>query len=202
MTTNDKNEDRAVALCEGRKHYTSSIPCKNGHIGLRYTSNRKCVECIKFKDTSVDTDTPRGEARAAGKVRYMPDSPCRRGHVCERYVCNDRCVECDNISCRDTHPSYNTRYERTRKHKLKTLYGITPAQFDQMREDQNNTCAICSSPFESRKQVHVDHNHATGRVRGLLCTRCNMGIGYFKENTDALLAAVEYLTQQLNTRME
>lgn len=195
MTAITKNQDRARAILEGRKHYLSSTPCKHGHVGLRYVSNRKCVECMKFKDTTVDVDTPRGKARAAGEVRYTPDKPCVRGHMCERYVVNNRCVECDNMSCRTNHASYASKYERTRTHKLKTLYGITPAQFDQMCTDQNNACAICSSPFETRKQAHVDHNHETGSVRGLLCTRCNMGIGYFRENVHTMLAAVLYVIQ-------
>lgn len=194
MTANNtKNEDRARALIEGRKHYTSTTPCKHGHVGLRYTSNRKCVICIKFKDTSVDNETPRGKARAEGRVRYTPDTPCKRGHTCERYVCNNRCVDCDNLSCRDTHPSYTDRYKRTRKHNLKTLYGITPEIFDEMREKQGSRCAICNTAFEGNKLPHVDHDHITSQVRGLLCTRCNMGIGYFKEDVEALHRAIEYL---------
>lgn len=190
-----ENTDRESALREGRKHYTSTTPCRHGHVGLRYVSNHKCVECLKFKDTKVDTDTPRGIARAAGLPRYMPANPCRRGHVCERYVANNRCVECDNLSCRSAHPTYGARYERTRKHNLKALYGITPETFDQMLATQHNRCAICATAFEARKQAHVDHDHQTGRVRGLLCTRCNMGIGYFKENVDTLLSAVDYISR-------
>lgn len=189
-----------AAKREGKKYYESSVPCKkHGHVGLRYVSNRMCVECVNARDALFDVTTPRGRARANDEPRYDPGYPCAKGHASMRYVCNDRCVECDNETSRKDHPDYGIRYARTRKHKLKALYGITPEDFDAMISEQHNSCAICNTTFSSRKSAHVDHNHLTGRVRGVLCTRCNMGIGYFREDVKSLTKAIQYLENSEST---
>lgn len=61
-------------------------------------------------------------------------------------------------------------------------------------EQQNYSCAICNEfANESKKRLSVDHNHETNQVRGLLCTYCNVGLGYFKDNPQLLAKAIEYL---------
>jgi hypothetical protein len=75
-------------------------------------------------------------------------------------------------------------------------YGITPEQYDALLEAQDGRCAICGETPSGRQaagRLHVDHCHETGRIRGLLCVRCNPGIGHFREREDLLLRAVEYL---------
>jgi Recombination endonuclease VII len=77
--------------------------------------------------------------------------------------------------------------------RLRT-YGLTMDQFTGMLESQKSVCAICQSTSD-RKVIFpvVDHCHATGRVRGLLCANCNHGLGKFKDSPDLLMRAVEYL---------
>jgi Recombination endonuclease VII len=61
-------------------------------------------------------------------------------------------------------------------------------------ERQNGTCAICGrEEWEKVKVLGVDHDHKTGRVRGLLCTDCNMGLGKFKDDPALLRKAIKYL---------
>ena len=60
-----------------------------------------------------------------------------------------------------------------------------------MKVNQNGACAICG--IVSQKPLHVDHNHSTGRVRGLLCTRCNSMIGYARDSVTLLQKGIEYL---------
>ncbi|WP_063803523.1 endonuclease VII domain-containing protein [Streptomyces silvensis] len=67
-------------------------------------------------------------------------------------------------------------------------YGLTPEAFEQMAEAQGNACAICRDPGE----LHVDHSHDKGHVRGLLCNNCNNGLGRFRDNPDFLLRAADY----------
>lgn len=77
-----------------------------------------------------------------------------------------------------------------RKHK----YGITQEQHDALLEAQDFRCAMCLSDVpKGRGSWHVDHCHATGRVRGLLCQPCNMALGLLNDNPDTLLRAVAYL---------
>jgi len=75
----------------------------------------------------------------------------------------------------------------TRKRK----YGLTIEQFAALIERQGNACAICRVVPE---RFHVDHDHKTGAVRGLLCASCNKALGAFKDNAQILEAAIVYLT--------
>lgn len=70
-------------------------------------------------------------------------------------------------------------------------YQLTPAQYDAMLAAQGGVCAICRSL--GKRRPCVDHCHATGAIRGLLCNRCNSGIGHFFDRPDLLIAAVAYL---------
>lgn len=79
-----------------------------------------------------------------------------------------------------------------RKSILKNIYGINEDDFSAMLKKQGNKCKICNSFFT--KKPNIDHCHSTNKVRGLLCWNCNIGIGYFKESTNSLMRAVEYLT--------
>ncbi len=81
--------------------------------------------------------------------------------------------------------------------KLKQAYGITIEQFESMVELQCGKCASC----EERPAEFVDHCHATGEVRGILCPGCNTGIGMFAEKEAYFLKAVEYL-KKANKRIE
>lgn len=75
-------------------------------------------------------------------------------------------------------------------------YGLSLKQYEQMLSDQNGVCAICSG--KTSRRLAVDHDHQTGRVRGLLCGRCNAGLGQFKENPLMLHKAIRYLLAQAN----
>ncbi len=82
-----------------------------------------------------------------------------------------------------------------RRHKVKQ-YGLTLEQYEQLRKDHNDCCAICNqSQSERTKLLHIDHSHKTGKVRGLLCDNCNMGLGSFKDNPELLRKAIEYVIQ-------
>ena len=79
----------------------------------------------------------------------------------------------------------------TRKYNLRNLYGMSFDDYDALLSAQGEKCAICLGPFDTRP--HVDHCHETGKVRGLLCNRCNCGIGQLRDNVEILEAAVKYL---------
>lgn len=102
------------------------------------------------------------------------------------------CKECKlkiNNNWRINNPEEMKQSQRRTKRKLR--YGILPHEYDQLLIDQDNKCAICRSPigYESA----VDHDHETGKVRGLLCGSCNKGLGFFKDNIGSLKAAAKYL---------
>lgn len=78
-----------------------------------------------------------------------------------------------------------------RGYQLKKNYGITSEQYDEILTRQDHKCAICGTFCE---RPFVDHDHSTGRIRGLLCMKCNFGIGNFTENITVLESAIKYLT--------
>lgn len=88
---------------------------------------------------------------------------------------------------------------KPRDHRTNNLkkYGITPAQYDAMLDAQDGVCAICGRPPKggrtSSASLHVDHDHKTGIVRGLLCNACNLGVGKFMDSPALLRIAAVYL---------
>ena len=86
------------------------------------------------------------------------------------------------------------RSEICRKSRLRREYGVTPESVDEMYTVQGGKCAICSGALTWKVNgLHVDHDHRTKWVRGLLCGRCNLGIGQFEDSTELLQKAIEYL---------
>lgn len=74
-------------------------------------------------------------------------------------------------------------------------YGMTAEQAIAYEREGGGACWICRGPFNpERREPHWDHDHATGELRGLLCSNCNLGLGYFKDAPERLSAAIEYLT--------
>lgn len=98
------------------------------------------------------------------------------------------CRECKSKVQRAITPA------RRRATRLKCVYGLTTDEYDLLLLEQQGVCAICKSDNPGHFGVFVvDHDHETGRIRGLLCNNCNMGIGKFKENANLLQDAASYL---------
>ena len=84
---------------------------------------------------------------------------------------------------------------RARKCSLKKKYNMSLEEYDELLKSQNRICKICKgSKNRNDKFLCVDHDHATGKIRGLLCHDCNLLIGIAKENKSILENAIEYLT--------
>ena len=80
--------------------------------------------------------------------------------------------------------------EYAKKMHYLNAYGLTLAQLHQMVEDQQGLCSICRKAMDP---PHVDHDHATGQIRGLLCKTCNTGLGMFRDDPRLLAYALVYL---------
>ena len=98
-----------------------------------------------------------------------------------------------NSSSRDGYASYCKAClkRRGRRSHIKRNYGITLEELAAKIESQNGLCVIC----RTRSAVHVDHDHETGKVRGVLCFECNNALGLFKEDVDVLERAMRYLEE-------
>ena len=116
------------------------------------------------------------------------------------------CKECEKLKKREKKvwqkPKAKATFKKWRdKNKdklesywLKRSYGVTLEEKNKLLEEQGYCCAnqSCRAPIEG-KSAHLDHCHETGKVRGVLCQRCNMGLGMFGDNISKLAGMIEYL---------
>jgi hypothetical protein len=86
--------------------------------------------------------------------------------------------------------------DKVKNSELKSMFGITLQEYNAMLEQQDNTCAICKNPeTDENVSLAVDHCHTTGKVRGLLCSNCNRGLGLFRDLVGNLENAIKYLEE-------
>lgn len=87
--------------------------------------------------------------------------------------------------------------QQSKRNNIRLKYNIEDSTYQEMIKQQNNRCAICGTVFDSKTNLaHLDHCHDTGRIRGMLCRKCNTGLGMFKDNQELLLKAALYLKPQ------
>lgn len=130
----------------------------------------RCKSC-----TNVENGKSRARVKASDPKAYL-----RRG---ARYTRETRARRS---------PEHAAALER--RGRLKR-YGLTVEQFDAMLLAQGNVCGICRQPKDER-QWHIDHDHETQEVRGILCSNCNTALGLFKDDPARLAQAIEYLMRR------
>ena len=87
-------------------------------------------------------------------------------------------------------------YSANWAHSLKKKYKITPNIYYELLKAQNYGCAICQvHEIKLKHQLAVDHNHLTDKIRGLLCSNCNTGLGLFEDKAELLQKAIAYLNK-------
>lgn len=186
----------------GITHYFTGKKCTKGHLHLKYASSGNCVMCIEEKRgtvklnfkgkssrRSIENQTLAEQALANGEKTYIPTNPCKNGHK-ERFIGTNNCVQCGNIQ-------YVKRKNYAKWARIEKIYGITKENFYKMLINQKNKCSICLTELTD-KNTHIDHCHNSGKVRSLLCSRCNQGIGLLDENIDRFLSAIKYLKKYKN----
>jgi Recombination endonuclease VII len=102
------------------------------------------------------------------------------------------CVATFQKGWRTRNPEQHKKLER--KSYLKKRWGLSVEEYQKMSEAQDHKCAICQQVETENRSMAVDHDHKTGKIRGLLCRPCNTSLAQF-ENTDSLSRAVEYLNR-------
>lgn len=109
-----------------------------------------------------------------------------------------------STKCKACYKEYNQEYkkgDKGRAIRIKCLYGVTLEEVSKMYFLQNGKCKICGVPKPSSgyEGLHIDHDHVTGRVRGLLCNECNMMLGLAKDDTKILITAINYLNNEFRS---
>lgn len=134
---------------------------------------------------------------------------CGETKYLESYYRNKRNTDGRAFECKDCSKArdaerYKTPERRLSKKRveLRSLYNVEYEVVMQMYSDQGGLCKICNSFMEVsseskdvRKTFCVDHNHTTGKIRGLLCSDCNRGIGFLKDSPSVLESAFKYLRE-------
>lgn len=146
--------------------------CRYGHNdwSIKGDGSRYCRPC---RNT-------RRKAQAQGELRQLPES-CQVCGTNNWYIYPN-----GKRACRKCHA------KAVRRRQLQWAYGITDEHYDAMRYTQGNCCAIC---FTNTK-LYVDHDHQTGTIRGLICHRCNVGLGLFGDDPLAIQRAAVYLQER------
>jgi hypothetical protein len=104
------------------------------------------------------------------------------------------CKECGSLLNKATKRHPTSRW----KSHIRKKFNLSEEDYIQMLEKQNEVCAICGQPESgtfkgSIRRLAVDHNHSTGEIRGLLCRRCNLGVGYFNDDEELIRKVLSYL---------
>jgi Recombination endonuclease VII len=127
-----------------------------------------------------------GQVMLATCSQCGPNTPVRWSNSTNRFHCNSPWRR-------------RPRADVERERRWLRKYGLTPDGFAELNAAQGGLCAICGSDAvlrtDSDGTLYVDHDHKTGEVRGLLCALCNSGLGSFRDRSDLLNAAVEYLAR-------
>lgn len=123
------------------------------------------------------------------------------------YYENRERIQAQQKAYRDAHPEVQeanrersrnwqiNNVDRRRDAHLRQHYGITLEQYNAMLAEQGSVCAICHKDGTTGRggRLHVDHDHETGAVRGLICNHCNNGLGHFLDNPDTMRSGAEYI---------
>lgn len=162
-----RSSDRDLAIQEGRKTYNGK-PCKVCGSTEKHVSSYSCVSC----------NTKRNLHKLYNKELM---APYRTKEKSSKKLKTWRVKNPEKLE---------EQYHRKRLAK----YNITQETFDNMLLTQEGKCAICADTLTEK--FTVDHNHDTGKVRGLLCYKCNSGIGLLKDSVELLSLAIKYLNER------
>lgn len=207
------NKDKKAmwaCVCDcGNSKVVSGTHLRTGHVSSCGCYHKEVVALLG-KSNKGKSDN-RGQPRkyenyvgVLGRVVGTTDRSEQNGAV--QYLVE--CAKCGEIHSRNAkHLKQGQEYQGCEYYKppnysglekrdgiIRRVYGITLAEYDKMFEDQNGKCAICGSPDEVEgRRLAIDHCHDSGRVRGLLCGKCNRGLGLFYDNKQLLENAISYL---------
>ena len=141
---------------------------------------RRKTELRVLGSSTVKVGVPRGKGRA---------TEC--GHPDRRHEARGMCGPCYSRWLYDRDPA--AAVAKSRAANLVSQFGITQDEYDCMYAAQRGLCLICGRICKSGRRLAVDHSHATGKVRGLLCAKCNNGLGNFDDDPLLLAQATVYL---------
>ena len=135
------------------------------------------------------------ECRKCGEVKNLLESFYRQRK--DPALKSSYSYECKECTVKRVVENHKKDPSKASRNELRRKYGLTFAEFDKMLTEQNESCAICKSPVAGGKhnRFMVDHDHKTGRVRGLLCKSCNIALGEVNDDLTTLKNMINYLSK-------
>lgn len=155
-------------------------------VGNKTVSEKRCSKCKQVKPSD--------------SFNKSSTAVCGLASMC--IDCNAKKQAAYRKEHRSDYNAYMRGYNATKspyeRYLIEILrrYGCTQEKYEQMLKDQDYKCALCSTKHNDKRRkgrLYVDHCHATGIIRGLLCHGCNVGLGLFKDDTRVMLEAVAYI---------
>jgi hypothetical protein len=177
--------------CGVKKPFDAFSPSKKNRDGRA----SYCRTCVNVRNVSYrDQRRGRPSARAAALAGQKWCPRCRTSKPIAQFGKNRSAADGLTSYCLPCHREVTRAntiklHGSTREYHLRRRYGITSADFDALVAAQGGLCALC----RERVPEHVDHDHVTGVVRGVLCSGCNQGLGNFRDSVAALRNAIDYL---------
>jgi hypothetical protein len=163
-----------------------------------HVSEKECTICHVVKPVSAFLKS-RYRKYGIHSGCYECEIAARKKNGCRKTVTEKKCSKCGELKQSSQFTTNKSRPDGlscwckacARVAALKETYGITVQEYERMFMAQGGLCAICGKP--SLRKLHVDHCHSKGTIRGLLCRKCNKGIGFLDDNIQSLKNAVKYL---------
>ena len=143
----------------------------------KFYGPKRCARCMEIKAPEYFAVVGNGERNGVKLTRR--NSYCRS---CAKSKAWD-----------DRHSDFKAWYGRQRKSYLRYRYGIETSEYEKIFKSQFGACAVCGFVNLEGKPLHIDHDHASGVVRGLLCGNCNRMLGLAMDKISTLNSAVDYL---------
>lgn len=198
IETQASGSSRAKVWCKCECGTTRSVATR-----ALVSGGSKSCGCLQIEQLAIRSRDP--------KIRRKVDRPvcCIKCHkVCLIRNLSSHLLACIERPTDITAAAWNARKRRHRKKeevaeyarnwRRKDAYGVSKEWVNEKLQSQANKCAVCSLEFEKDwlgRSFHIDHNHSTGAVRGLLCNNCNWALGNAKEDLNILKKLILYLEE-------
>ena len=182
-----KSSNRTTAIENNHKTYEGK-PCKDCGGVVRYVTSYGCVPCgvDKNKHKLYDSTLMESYRTKDKKQAWLDNNKNKRAAISKRY---------DDSHREQSRQYYNNNKDELRCKRLQRVYGISLDDYNILLDRQDGKCAICGVlECNTGRNFAVDHCHSTNKIRGLLCSKCNRGIGMFDDSIEHLQHAIAYLT--------
>ncbi|HMH94140.1 MAG TPA: endonuclease VII domain-containing protein [Streptosporangiaceae bacterium] len=171
--------------------------CKGHYSRVHKTGTAGGAEIRERRKETGSVDGPEATCQGCGEIKPAKDFYVYRGSKAQpvapyrRQPCKE-CVKAERQKWRQENPELLS--ERQIGYRLQFKFGITREQYEALLAAQGGVCGICGTPPRpGKKRLHLDHDHQTGAVRGVLCGWCNTAVGLFGEDVSLMARAARYL---------